>query len=51
MMAPKAADRPTAEKILANSLLNPRRTLPLQSAAPKAEQTQAYGGLNLVKSS
>ena len=52
MLAPKPADRPTAEQILAHQLLNPRRTSPPQSSgAAKMEQTQAYGGLNLVKSS
>ena len=52
MLALKPADRPTAEKILAHPLLNPRRTSPTQcSDASRTEQTQAYGGLNLVKSS
>jgi len=52
MVAPKPADRPTAEQILAHPLLNPRRISPPQSStAAKMEQTQAYGGLNLVKSS
>ena len=51
MMAPKPADRPTANKLLANPLLDPHRTSPSYGTASKAEQTQAYGGLNLVKSS
>ncbi len=52
MMAPKPADRPAAEQILAHPLLNPRRVSPPQSSnAAKVEQSQAYGGLNLVKSS
>ena len=52
MVSPKPADRPAAEQILAHPLLNPRRVSPPQSStAAKIEQTQAYGALNLVKSS
>jgi serine/threonine protein kinase len=51
MMAPKPADRPTADKLLANPLLNPYRASPSRGTASTAEHTQAYGGLNLVKSS
>ena len=52
MLAPKPADRPSAEQILAHPLLNPRRaSAPQGAGAVKIEQSQAYGGLNLVKSS
>ena len=48
LMAAKATDRPTAERILAMPLLSKRVTSP--PGVAHFEQSQHYGGLNLVRS-
>lgn len=47
LMAPKPADRPSADRILALPLLNKRVASP--PVAGPAEPGHQYGGLNLVK--
>ena len=48
LMAAKATDRPTAERILTMPLLSKRVASP--PSAGHSEQSQQYGGLNLVRS-